>query len=85
MPEETEDEVMEEETEETETEPAVKDDVMAAVEACFAEGGEAYEMGKDEAIDAVIAKLEGMKGGESKPVLGGLGTDAEAMDLEEEA
>jgi hypothetical protein len=71
----------EEEMEEETVDP-LKDEVMAAVQACFEEGGEAYDKGGDEAIDAVIAKLEAMKGGD-KPTLGGLGESGEPMDLGE--
>ncbi len=84
-PGEKEDEVMMEEGEEEMDEEAAntfKEEVMAAVEACFEEGGEAYDKGGDEAIDAIIAKLEAMKGGD-KPTLGGLGESGEPMDLGE--
>ena len=77
---------MDEETVEEEdaeaTATPVKEEVMAAVEACFEEGGEAYEMDGDAAIDAVIAKLEGLKKGTDQ-VLGGLGESGEPMDLGE--
>ena len=73
------DAVEEEETEDDNT----KDQVTKAVEECFEEGGEAYEIeDKNAAIDAVIAKLEGMKDG--GPELGGLGAAAnEGMPLPE--
>lgn len=59
------------------------EDITAAVEACFAEGGDAYGLEGDEAIDAVIAKLEGMKtGGEAETSMGGLGS-AEGMSLDD--
>lgn len=61
----------------------LKDKVMEAVEACFTEGGEAYDKGDDEAIDAVIKKLEAMKGGDKKPAIGGLGIEEDKMDLGE--
>lgn len=73
-----EEEVMEEETEE-ETEE-VDSMVMDAVKECFAEGGDAYGMDKNAAIDAVVAKLQGMKDGED---MGGLGTGEGPMDLGE--
>lgn len=54
--------------------------IVQAVNECFQDGGEAYGKTQDQAIDAVIAKLEGMKTGES---MGGLGAEEEAMELGE--
>ena len=55
--------------------------VMTAVEECFSEGGVAYDLEGDAAIDAVITKLEGMKTGDT---IGGLGINDEPLDLPEE-
>lgn len=81
-PEELEEEVMDEEIVEEESAEVT---ISNAVAECFAEGGEAYEMGIDESIDAVIAKLEGMKTGEAEGGgFPGLGGNEGAMDLGEE-
>jgi len=76
MPEEKENEM------EQETSNVVQaEQIEKAVAECFNDGGEAYGLTGDEAIDAVIAKLEGMKGGEeSENTMGGLGS-SEGMSL----
>jgi len=86
-PEEMEEEVMDEEMEVEVEEESPEVMISNAVAECFAEGGEAYEMGTDESIDAVIAKLEGMKTGDAEAEGGGfpgLGGNEGAMDLGEE-
>lgn len=87
MPEEemnvNEDEVMDELEEDVEEEVAVDEAViMDAVKDCFSEEGEAAGLTGDEAIDVVIAKLEGMKAMTGESMLGGLGGDT--MELPED-
>lgn len=88
MPEELEDEVMEEMDEEVETEETVEEvgeeAIVNYVKECFNEGGEAAGLTGDEAIDAVIVKLEAMKSiSPTESPLGGLG-GGEFPDLEDE-
>lgn len=60
---------------------ALKTDVMSAVDECLA----SEYASKDECIDAIVAKLEALKG-DSGPAMGGLGTaDDEPMALDDAA
>lgn len=59
---------------------AFSKDVMSTVEACLEE----KYPSKGEYIDALVAKLEALRG-DTGPAMGGLGTEAdEVMDLPEE-
>ena len=78
-------EVVDEVEEVEEVETSAEETVTEAVAACFAEGGAAEGLEGDEAIDAVIAKLEETKGGAVEEGAGfpGLGNEGPPLDLGE--
>lgn len=86
MPEEFEtdvEETMEDEMVDDVEEMDAQTTIMDAVTEAFAEGGEAAGLSMDEAIDVVVAKLEGMRTMTTESPLGGLGGDA-PFDLPED-